>query len=61
MTYRFICPRCGATHELDMPISDYKPGGHYCDCGEELIRDPKSFCTSYSTKTSGFYADYPSN
>ena len=60
MIYHFICPKCGSKYELQIRISEYKSTGHFCECGEELVRDPKDFCTSYSAKFSGFYAEFPS-
>ena len=44
-----------------MRLSEYTPDGHYCDCGAELRRDPQDFCKTYTNKSGGFYADYPSD
>lgn len=60
MTYRFICPKCGRETELRMRIEEYQPDGHICECGAELVRDPKDFCTNYSVSCGGFYAEYQS-
>lgn len=55
MNYKFICPKCGANKEIQMPISEYTAEGHICECGAELKRDPQSFCCSYEAKCDGFY------
>ena len=59
MIYRFICPQCGKREEISMPASEYRADGHLCECGGELRRDPKDFCTSYKA-CDGFYADFQS-
>ena len=61
MNYRFLCPSCGKRVDLRMRLSEYTPDGHYCDCGAELRRDPQDFCKTYTNKSGGFYADYPSD
>lgn len=43
MEYKFICPECNKQVVVSMPITEYKPNGHYCDCGVELKRDVKDF------------------
>lgn len=60
MIYHFICPQCGAMHDIYMRMSEYTASGHLCACGAELVRDPKDFCTSYAAKFDGFYAEFPS-
>lgn len=55
MRYTFICPVCNKQEIIEMSISEYKSEGHYCSCGAELVRDPKSFCQSYQAKCDGFY------
>lgn len=60
MNYRFVCPSCGKTFTLSMPVSEYTASGHLCPCGAELKRDVKDFATSYAVKCDGFYSDYPS-
>jgi len=60
MIYRFLCPKCGAVKEISIRISEYRADGHFCECGAEMIRDPKDFCTSYSASFDGFYAEFPS-
>ena len=55
MVYGFICPKCGKTKEIIMSASSYKSEGHFCDCGEELKRDPSSFCCSFKTDCEGFF------
>lgn len=54
MTYIFICPKCGKTHNIQMAISEYTSKGHFCECGTELKRDPKSFNGSFIVKCDGF-------
>ena len=44
-----------------MRISEYTASGHFCQCGAELVRNPKDSCTSYAAKFDGFYAEFPSN
>lgn len=55
MDYKFICPNCGKEKVVTMPISEYKADGHYCDCGTELKRDVKDFCTSSPRNIDGFF------
>ena len=55
MDYKFICPKCGKEKTITMRISEYKSNGHFCDCGEELKRDVKDFCTSSSRNVEGFF------
>ena len=61
MIYRFKCPVCGQTEEIQMRISKYRPSGHICKCGAELIRDITDFGMNYQTKCDGFYADHQSD
>lgn len=53
MNYKFICPECNKTVEVEMKMSEYKSGGHICECGTELKRNVKdigsTFCTSRIT------------
>lgn len=60
MIYKFICPSCGREKEIEIPISEYKSEGHLCECGVEMIRDPKDFCNTYHVNCFGMYADYQS-
>lgn len=55
MRYKFICPDCGAEKEIVMPISEYTPNGHKCDCGAELKRDVKDFCLVSQRNVEGFF------
>ena len=36
MNYKFICPKCGKQVTVSMPITEYKPDGHYCECGRHF-------------------------
>ena len=55
MNYKFICPKCETTKEIEMKMSEYTDKGHYCDCGSELVRDITDICTSFDTsKITGF-------
>ena len=39
-----------------MRISEYTDKGHYCDCGNELVRDISDICSNFDTsKISGFF------
>lgn len=60
MIYKFICPSCGCEKEIEMPMSEYKSDGHMCECGAEMIRDPKDFCKTYHVNCCGMYADFQS-
>lgn len=60
MKYKFLCPECGRRAEVQMPISEYRPDGHLCSCGAEMIRDPQDFCRNYRADCSGFYAEHQS-
>ena len=55
MNYKFICPKCGKRIEISMPISEYTPDGHMCDCGAELKRDVNDFCTVSQRNVDGFF------
>lgn len=55
MYYKFICPKCSKKVEISMPISEYTSNGHYCECGEELIRDIDDFCTTSKRNIEGFF------
>lgn len=55
MIYIFVCPSCGKRHEVQMLVSEYHANGHYCDCGTELKRDIKDFCTISQRNVEGFY------
>ena len=38
-----------------MKISEYTSKGHYCECGNELVRDIKDICATFDTsKITGF-------
>ena len=55
MIYKFLCPKCGKKKEIIMSVLKYTDQGHYCDCGEELKRDPESFCCNYKSDCDGFF------
>lgn len=55
MNYKFICPKCGKQVVVSMPITEYKPDGHYCECGEELKRDINDFCIYSPRNIEGFF------
>lgn len=56
MNYKFKCPKCETTKEIEMKMSEYTDKGHYCDCGSELIKDITDICTSFDTSNiSGFF------
>lgn len=55
MIYKFICPKCNKEKEVEMRISEYTNKGHYCECGEELVRDIRDIGTTFDTShISGF-------
>lgn len=56
MNYKFICPECKTTKEIEMKMSEYTDKGHYCDCGSELVRDISDICSNFDTsKINGFF------
>lgn len=55
MQYKFLCPSCGKQVIVSMQISSYTAAGHYCECGAELVRDVKDFCTVSQRNVDGFY------
>lgn len=55
MDYKFICSQCGKKVSISMPISEYQPNGHYCECGSELKRDVKDFCIASQRNVEGFF------
>ena len=55
MNYIFVCPSCGKKSTISMPISEYTAAGHYCECGAEMVRDIKDFCTISPRNVEGFY------
>ena len=56
MNDKFICPECKTVKEIEMKISEYTDKGHYCDCGNELVRDISDICSNFDTsKISGFF------
>lgn len=55
MTYKFICPKCGKSVEIQMSASEYVSEGHICDCGAELKRDIKDFCSNSKRNIEGFF------
>lgn len=55
MIYKFVCPVCNKKYDIQMPISEYKPNGHFCECGAELNRDIKDFCTISQRNVEGFF------
>lgn len=61
MVYDFICKNCGKQHQISMPMADYTAKGHYCECGYELIRDPKSLNCNFIVKCDGFFGKSNSN
>ena len=55
MNYKFICPECKTAKEIEMKISEYTSKGHYCECGNELVRDISDICATFDTsKITGF-------
>ena len=56
MNYPFVCPRCGLTKEIEMSMKDYHSDGHYCECGEEMVREVKSLvCMGSVDLTNSFF------
>ena len=56
MNYKFKCPECKTVKEIEMKISEYTSKGHYCECGNELVRDISDICATFDTsKISGFF------
>lgn len=54
MNYKFICPECKKSVEIEMRISEYTGKGHVCECGAELKRDVKDIGCNFEVKTDGF-------
>lgn len=54
MNYKFICPECNKTVEVEMRISEYTNKGHICECGTELKRDVKDMGYTFDIRTDGF-------
>lgn len=54
MIYKFICPECKKSVEIEMRISEYTGKGHVCECGFELKRDVKDIGCNFEVKTDGF-------
>lgn len=61
MVYKFICPNCNKSKEITIPISEYTPNGHYCECGTELKRDVSDFCVSSKRNIDGFFGTSSKN
>ena len=55
MTYKFVCPKCSKEKDVQMPMTEYTAKGHICECGTELVRNPKTFCCAYQVNCDGFY------
>lgn len=56
MNYKFKCLKCETTKEIEMRMSEYTDKGHYCNCGNELVRDISDICSNFDTsKISGFF------
>ena len=55
MIYKFVCPNCGKETTIRMPASQYDPNGHMCECGAELKRDIKDYCTISQRNVDGFF------
>lgn len=53
MNYPFECPKCGLKKIISMPMSEYESSGHYCDCGEEMVREVKSLICGCSIDRTG--------
>lgn len=54
MNYPFVCPKCGYSETISMPMSQYKSNGHiYKECGEEMTREVKSLICQYSLDRTG--------
>ncbi len=57
MFYPFFCPKCGQEETIEMRITEYVAGGHFCPkCNAEMKRDPESLVCGMSIDTTGdFY------
>lgn len=55
MTYKFVCPNCNKRIDVNMSIKEYKPNGHYCECGIELLRDYTDIAGNAIWKCDGAY------
>ena len=56
MNYPFVCPKCGKNKNVEMSMKEYHSDGHFCECGEEMVREVKSLvCACSINKCGGFY------
>lgn len=57
MNYPFVCPKCGHSETISMPIKEYVASGHMCsECNTEMKREVGSLVCGLSVDTTGdFY------